>query len=114
MSGFNKNLIAKIAKVIYDCEEPADEFNYVATYSNEPYEDVAIKILEELANGATTGADPCTLQSVVRSLGVATTIGELKKLIENYPDETSFGFRNQPMQELHEVKYFDVVFVVFQ
>ena len=52
--------------------------------------------------------------SVVRSLGVATTIGELKKLIENYTDQTSFGFRNQPMQELHEVIYTDAVYIVFQ
>lgn len=36
-------------------------------------------------------------------LGVATTVGELRKLIEQYPDETSFGFRNQPMQALYEV-----------
>ena len=50
----------------------------------------------------------------IRSLGIATTIGELKKLIKNYPDDTSFGFRNQPMQKLYEVKYDDIVFVTFQ
>ena len=50
----------------------------------------------------------------VRQLGVVDTIGGLKKLIENYPDDTSFGFRNQPMQELHEVDHGDVLFIVFQ
>ena len=54
------------------------------------------------------------VHSVTGSLGVATTIGNLKKMIENYPDDTSFGFRNQPIQELHEVKYDNVVSVVFQ
>tara|TARA_B110001452_G_scaffold265390_1_gene269935 strand:+ start:113 stop:316 length:204 start_codon:yes stop_codon:yes gene_type:complete len=57
---------------------------------------------------------PCTIQNVVRSLGVAQTIGELKKLIAEYPDETSFGFRNQPMQELYEVQNKEETFVVFQ
>lgn len=51
---------------------------------------------------------------VVKELGEAKTIGELKELIKNYPDETSFGFRNQPMQSLHEVKSDETVFVVFQ
>lgn len=57
---------------------------------------------------------PCTIQNVVRSLGIAQTIGELKKLIAEYPDETSFGFRNQPMQELYEVENKEETFVVFQ
>ena len=58
--------------------------------------------------------EQCIKQNFTRSLGIATTIGELKKLIENYPDETSFGFKNQPVQELYEVKSPDVMFVVFQ
>ena len=49
----------------------------------------------------------------LRSLGVVKTIRELKEVIKDYPDETSFGFRNQPMQELYEVKYPDALFVVF-
>ncbi len=37
-----------------------------------------------------------------KNLGIVSTIGQLRKLIKKYPDETSFGFRNQPMQELTE------------
>ena len=43
-------------------------------------------------------------QLKVVDLGVAKTVGELKKLIENYPDETQFAFRNQPMQHLFEIQ----------
>jgi hypothetical protein len=39
---------------------------------------------------------------VVR-IGTAITIGELRKLIKEYPDDTPFGFRNQPMQSLFSV-----------
>ena len=48
-------------------------------------------------------------------LGEAKTIGELRELVKNYPDETSFGFRNQPMQSLREIVYKDdnILFVVF-
>jgi len=60
------------------------------------------------------GEQPSESNPRIRSLGIATTIGELKKLIKNYPDDTSFGFRNQPMQKLYEVKYGDDVFVTFQ
>lgn len=49
-----------------------------------------------------------------KMIGTPKTIGELKKLIENYPDETSFGFLNQPMQDLFERKFGDQVFVCFQ
>lgn len=42
-------------------------------------------------------------------LGKPTTVGELKKILEQYPDDTSFGFRNQPMQCLFQ----DEAFVVF-
>jgi hypothetical protein len=51
---------------------------------------------------------------VVRSLGEATTVGELRQLLEGYSDDISFGFRNQPMQALYEVRHPDVVFVCFQ
>lgn len=39
-----------------------------------------------------------------KKLGLPKTIGELKELIKDYPPETGFGFQNQPMQELWEVK----------
>ncbi len=63
---------------------------------------------------------PCELEKIqqenntIRKLGISHTIGELKRLIEPYADDTSFGFRNQPMQELFEVKNLNDVFVVFQ
>lgn len=45
-------------------------------------------------------------------LGIATTVGELKKLIADYPDDISFGFQNQPMQELIEINA-DQKYIVF-
>jgi hypothetical protein len=51
---------------------------------------------------------------VVRSLGRAYSIGQLRKLIEPYSNGMSFGFRNQPMQTLYEVEYTNVTFVCFQ
>ena len=51
---------------------------------------------------------------IVTTLGTAETIGELKEIIKDYPDDTSFGFRNQTIQEIHEFKYTEVTFVVFQ
>ena len=50
----------------------------------------------------------------VKELAKVRTIGELKKAIENYQDDISFGFRNQPQQELHELKYGKNIYVVFQ
>lgn len=51
---------------------------------------------------------------VVNWLGIAKTIGELREIIKNYPDNTPFGFRNQPMQELQELIYQDnLLYVVF-
>lgn len=47
-------------------------------------------------------------------LGTAETIGQLKKIIKNYPDDTSFGFRNQSIQGLFEVNLIDEKFIVFQ
>lgn len=47
-------------------------------------------------------------------LGQATTVGQLKDLLKNYDNDTSFGFRNQPMQDLYEVKDGDKTYIVFQ
>ena len=47
-------------------------------------------------------------------LGTPVTVGELKKLIEKYPDDTSFGFRNQPIQNLCHVEHGNDINVVFQ
>jgi hypothetical protein len=52
-------------------------------------------------------------KSITRYLGEPTTVGELKKLIENYPDNTLFGFRHQVFQQLVEVKFPDTLCVVF-
>ena len=50
----------------------------------------------------------------IKQLGTPITIGELKELIKDYPDDTSFGFRNQPIQKLHEISYSGSKFVAFQ
>ena len=47
-------------------------------------------------------------------LGIPTTKGELIKLIESFPDDTSFGFRNMPILELVETTDDDVTYVSFQ
>lgn len=47
-------------------------------------------------------------------LGIPTTKGELIKLIETYPDDTSFGFRNMPLLELVETTHDDVTYLSFQ
>jgi predicted translin family RNA/ssDNA-binding protein len=49
-----------------------------------------------------------------KKIGKAKTIGELKELIKNYPDNTLFGFRNQPIQELYECKYDEFNALLFQ
>ena len=41
--------------------------------------------------------------SNIKQLGIPKTIGKLKEMIKDYPDNTSFEFRNQPRQELIEV-----------
>lgn len=51
---------------------------------------------------------------VVLSLGKATTVVELRKLLEGYSNDTSFGFRNQPLQVLHEVNNSNNIFICFQ
>jgi hypothetical protein len=48
-----------------------------------------------------------------KKLGLPKTIGELRELIKDYPDETEFGFFNQPMQELWERVDEDEKAVVF-
>lgn len=53
-------------------------------------------------------------QIVIRALGKPNTTGALRKILKQYKSKTSFGFRNQPMQGLYEVRYPDAVFVVFQ
>ncbi len=47
-------------------------------------------------------------------LGEAMTVGELRELLNNYDDNTSFGFRNQPLQSLYEIRYGSEKYVVFQ
>jgi hypothetical protein len=50
---------------------------------------------------------------LLKILGNPITIGELKKMIEKYPDETSFGFRNMPLLTLYEVKGINGKYLVF-
>ena len=47
-------------------------------------------------------------------IGIPTTIGELKRMIADFPDETSFGFRNQPMQVLKQKNTDEGTFVFFE
>jgi hypothetical protein len=54
------------------------------------------------------------VEKVFIELGTPTTIGELKKLISNYSDDTSFGFRNQRIQTLYQNKIGEETFIVFQ
>lgn len=49
--------------------------------------------------------------SNIKELGTPVTTGELIEILSKYPKNTSFGFRNQPLQTLYEV---DSMFVVFQ
>ncbi len=50
----------------------------------------------------------------IKLLGQAITVGDLRELLSGDDDSVSFGFRNQPLQALHEVRYGDDVCVVFQ
>jgi hypothetical protein len=36
-------------------------------------------------------------------LGVPKTIGELRELTKDYPDETLLNFRNEPIHQLEDV-----------
>jgi len=47
-------------------------------------------------------------------LGTPKTVGELKRILTFYDDNIEFGFRNQPMQDLYEVKDGDKTYIVFQ
>lgn len=44
----------------------------------------------------------------------ALTVGQLREQLNTFPDDVSFGFRNQPMQKLHHIKKSDFEAVVFQ
>lgn len=46
-------------------------------------------------------------------VGTPNTVGRLKDMISKYPNSTSFGFRNQPIQTLFEVTHGLETFVVF-
>lgn len=46
--------------------------------------------------------------------GTVNNIGDLKKIIERYPNDTPFGFRNQPIQTLCDYKDGEFVYVFFQ
>lgn len=50
----------------------------------------------------------------LQELGKPKTVGALIKLLKKYPKKTGFGFRNQPMQALNELKHGRKIFVVFQ
>lgn len=47
-------------------------------------------------------------------LGKPKTIGELKKIIDSLPNNTFFGFRNQPMQGLFMFKHGKKDYFFFQ
>ena len=49
----------------------------------------------------------------IRKTAIPRTIGELKAFIQDYPDNTPFGFINQPVQEIIETRYDSVTFVSF-
>jgi len=49
----------------------------------------------------------------IQKSAIPRTIGELKSFIAEYPDNTPFGFINQPVQELIETKYESITFVSF-
>lgn len=52
-------------------------------------------------------------QPTVRSLGKATTVGQLRMLLEGYSDNTSFSFRNQSLPVLHVVNNLNNTFHTF-
>lgn len=54
-----------------------------------------------------------TIRKFIR-LGIPQTVGELRKLLEQYPDDASFGFRNQPLQILYYLEYPGLKCVCFQ
>jgi hypothetical protein len=55
-----------------------------------------------------------SLEQEIQRLGSPRTIGELKDLIDKLPNETPFGFRNQPSQDLFEIKDTNQTHIVFQ
>lgn len=52
--------------------------------------------------------------NTIQLLGKPETIGALRKLLEIYPDDMSFGFRNQPMQELLCIRHSESTCICFQ
>lgn len=49
-----------------------------------------------------------------REIGMANTVGELRKLLEPYDNDVEFGFRNQEIQSLFEINSGDFKSVLFQ
>jgi hypothetical protein len=66
---------------------------------------------EDILSGDSLRKEPIT--KFIR-LGIPQTVGELRKMLEQYPDHTSFGFRNQPLQILYFVEYPGLKCVCFQ
>lgn len=52
--------------------------------------------------------------SIKKIFDAALTVGDLRKQLSYFPDDVSFGFRNQPMQVLYHIKYDDFEALVFQ
>lgn len=51
------------------------------------------------------GKAPCVKSVKIDKLGTFATVGELKRALEPFEDDVSFGFRNQPMQSLYRIIY---------
>jgi hypothetical protein len=47
-------------------------------------------------------------------IGIATTVGQLREMLKDCPDDMGFGFLNQPMQELYKFDSGGITAVVFQ
>lgn len=50
----------------------------------------------------------------ITNLGELSTVDELIKILSKYDKSTTIGFRNQPMQDLYEIKRDNEVFLCFQ
>lgn len=51
---------------------------------------------------------------VCEPIGIATTVGQLRDMLKDFPDDMCFGFLNQPMQELFKYDDGGISAVVFQ
>lgn len=49
-----------------------------------------------------------------RKIGIPKTVGDLKIMLELYPDDLVFNFRNQPAQTLYEANNEDEYLLFFQ